>query len=94
MEARWPTDESLAGYVQLDRGAKKLRRDDVAIRVSRPGGLHCLLIGGGDLGRVLYEFVDVASLVAAAEETLVRTGPRQIGIALFYAYPNEHELWD
>ena len=57
LEARWPTDESLAGYVQLDRGAKKLRRDDVAIRVSRPGGLHCLLIGGGDLGRVLYEFL-------------------------------------
>lgn len=94
MLIRWPDQKRLAQLSELGIGEQKRHQDDYGIPVGRPSDPRVLVLGGGEIGRLAYEFLDEESFVDAAEETLDRTTLSDVGSALIPSYSNEPSLWD
>ena len=88
------SEDEACAFAELDIGEKRRRRDEIAYRISQPGRPGALLLSGGDIGRLCFEFMHEESLVEAAEESLVEFGGVPAPVAVFSVFPNEREVWE
>ena len=89
-----PTDDEMESYARLTMPEKERRKDDVAIRVARPGGPNEMLIELGSLGRIIFELLDEESFADGIVELLDQSRDITEPVLYLDAFRDEAELWD
>ena len=89
-----PTDDEMESYARLTMPEKERRKDDVAIRVARPGGPNEMLIELGSLGRIIFELLDEESFADGIVELLDQSRDITEPVLYLDAFRDEAALWN
>ncbi len=88
-----PPEDEIGRYVALHVGERRRRKDELSARICRSGTPGTLLLGGGAMSRLIFEFLHEESL-AEMEGEIFDRGVPPFQVAVYSFSPHERLIWN